>query len=180
VVDVRQRAPCELVLVDPRGVDDHGLVRGPDADRWPAQPLRRLGPCIRGCFAHAVPACARSRRAASSLRRIRRVGEPPRRQCGGRRWRCSAPRDASDEDHAHRGESRVRRPIQSSADCTVPGSDPVPRSVIEAAVRPERPLDAACDAPCHTPKADTDLRHPVHDDTASLTAEPCSAPGPRR
>jgi len=78
------------------------------------------------------------------------------------------------------GESRVHRPIQSSADRTVPGSDPVPRPVIEAAVRPQRPLDAACDARCHTAKADTDLRHPVHDDTASLAAEPCPAPGSRR
>jgi len=128
VIDARQCAPCDLVLVDRRDVDHHDrLFRGPDADRWPAQPFRRLGRSICGCVAHGVPACARSRRAASSLRRIRRVGEPPR--CRRGRRRCSAPQDGQ-----RRGSCTSRRPpriIDSaqrrlSGPGSVPGSGSVP------------------------------------------------------
>lgn len=119
--------------------------RGPDAGRWPAQPLRRLGRCIRGCFAHAVPACARSRRAASSLRRIRRVGEPPRR-------RVKDVTAAAPHDGQRRGSCTSRRNPLASSD---PGIWFGTEICHRGRRPPERPLDAARDAPCHTPQAVT-------------------------
>lgn len=127
MINVRQRVPCDLVFVDRRDVDHHDRFRRPDADRWPGQPPQRLERFIRACVAHGVPACARSRRAASSLRRIRRVGEPPRCRCGGRR--CSAPQDGQRRGACTSRRNPSHRPIQTSAACAGPGSVPGPRSV---------------------------------------------------